>query len=189
MKAAQFKQKQFPWKTAAYLTVSFLLFAFLGWVWEGFYVGRAYSTFLNRGFLHGPWLPIYGLGGTAMIALLSASRDKPIFVFTMAAAISGVLEYVASSLLEMIYHTRWWDYSSRFLNVDGRVCFSNLILFGLAGLCAVYIVDPFLRKFFVKRESYMFYRILLLICALFLVDLLFSLFLPNTGLGITSPTL
>ncbi len=164
---------------------SFFLFAFIGWLWEGCFVGFSYGTFLNRGFLHGPWLPIYGFGGTSIIILLQKFKKYPALVFLMATGISGILEYFTSLVLELIFHTRWWDYSDQLLNINGRVSIVNLVLFGIAGLAIVYVAEPLMRKVFRKIEGEIFNVVFALVVILFLVDILLSVVSPNAGIGIT----
>ena len=164
---------------------SFFLFAFIGWLWEGCFVGCSYGAFLNRGFLHGPWLPIYGVGGTSMLILLPRFKKHPALIFLIATGISGILEYCTSFVLETIFHTRWWDYSDQFLNINGRISIVNLVLFGIAGLAIVYVAEPLMRTVFRKLEDEIFYTVFAFVVILFLADILLSVVSPNAGIGIT----
>ena len=99
---------------------------------------------LNRGFLIGPYLPIYGKGALCIILLLNKYLQDPFALFIMASLIATVLEYFASYFMEKIFKARWWDYSEKKFNLNGRVCLTNTVLFGLGGLIVMYVVNPFL---------------------------------------------
>ena len=77
---------------------------------------------MNRGFLIGPCCPIYGCGCLLFILILPKYLDDPIVLFILAATICSVLEYITSWIMEKLFNTRWWDYSKRRFNLDGRVC-------------------------------------------------------------------
>lgn len=129
----------------------FLLFfvsAVLGWMMEVTAKLIQFRRFINRGFLIGPYCPIYGVGSVLITALLSRYSKDPVTVFVMAMAVCGALEYLTSYLMEKLFHARWWDYSQRRFNLNGRVCANTLIPFGLLGLLMIYLVKPFLFGLF-----------------------------------------
>ncbi len=168
-----------------HLIVIFILFSILGWIWEGFYVGLQYGTFLNRGFFHGPWVPIYGFGATFITILLSNHVLKPTKVFMYSMGICGLLEYVTSYMQELLFHERWWDYSTEFMNINGRVCLINLIAFGLAGVVIINFVNPKLKKIYKKISKVKLRKICNALLIIFLFDISYSLMIPNIGVGIT----
>ena len=100
------------------------------------------SCFLNRGFFHGPWLPIYGVGGVLVVALLRRFVDRPLTLFFMTMAVCGVVEYTAGYLLWEMKHMYWWNYSGYFLNLHGRICAEGLIIFGLGGCAFLFQKNP-----------------------------------------------
>lgn len=122
----------------------FIAYSFLGWIME--VVGKLiqYKRFINRGFLIGPYCPIYGTGAILITFLLKKYTDDPIALFIMAIVVCGTLEYLTSYLMEKIYHARWWDYSQRKFNINGRVCLNTIIPFGLLGMFIMYVSNPFL---------------------------------------------
>ncbi len=129
----------------------FLLFfvsAVLGWMMEVTAKLIQFHRFINRGFLIGPYCPIYGVGSVLITALLSRYSKDPVTVFIMAMVVCGTLEYLTSYLMEKLFHARWWDYSQRRFNLNGRVCANTLIPFGLLGLLMIYLVKPFLFGLF-----------------------------------------
>ena len=101
------------------------------------------KRFIDRGFLIGPYCPIYGVGAILITFLLERYTSDPIALFIMAIVVCGSLEYVTSYLMEKIYHARWWDYSQRKYNINGRVCLNTIIPFGLLGMFIMYVSNPF----------------------------------------------
>ena len=93
------------------LILMFFLFAFLGWCWEVMLYLVTSATFVNRGVMHGPWLPIYGTGGVLVLMVLYKLRDKPWLEFTATVVVCGIVEYFTAYYLETVYNRRWWDYA------------------------------------------------------------------------------
>jgi len=129
----------------------FLLFYILsvtGWCMEVAWKFVQFRRFINRGFLIGPYCPIYGVGSVLITLLLSRFSDDPITLFVMAMVVCGILEYITSYVMEKMFHARWWDYSNAPFNINGRVCAQTLLLFGLLGLLLIYVIKPFLFSLF-----------------------------------------
>lgn len=125
----------------------FILYAFLGWICEDLYCGIPAKRFINRGFLFGPYCPIYGFGALLVIYPLLQLRQYPIIVFLAGVIITSTLEYVTSWGMEKLFHTRWWDYSQYKFNINGRVCLLNSTLFGFMALFVIYILHPKIYMF------------------------------------------
>ena len=121
----------------------FILFSFIGWICEVIYVGvTSAHKFVNRGFLYGPLCPVYGFGGV-MILMLPPSLYKtwiPLFFASM--ILCTIVEYFVSWLMEKLFHTRWWDYSHYKIQLNGRICLLNSILFGFLGVAVIHFVYP-----------------------------------------------
>ena len=129
------------------IVLQFFIFGFAGWCMEVILKYRQYHRFINRGFLTGPILPIYGFGVmliTVVVGNLASVESGVVMTFAMSLVICGIVEYLTSFLLEKIFHARWWDYSQKPMNLHGRVWIGNLVLFGLAGVGIIHIVNPFL---------------------------------------------
>ena len=106
---------------------------------------RQYHRFINRGFLTGPLLPIYGGGAvliTVIIGRLTSLESGFVMTFALSFVICGLVEYLTSLILEKIFHARWWDYSQKPMNLHGRIWIGNLILFGLAGVAIIHLLNP-----------------------------------------------
>jgi uncharacterized membrane protein len=129
------------------LILLFFAYAFLGWCIEVTLKYFQFHRFINRGFLTGPWLPIYG-SGAALITIavkgLSPLESSVGTTFIISFVLCGFLEYITSYFLEKRFHARWWDYSQKPMNLHGRVWIGNLILFGLGGVLIVEVFNPLL---------------------------------------------
>lgn len=126
----------------------FIIFSFVGWVSEVLYVGIFFEhKFVNRGFLHGPICPIYGLGGLSILLLPQQLYSTWVPLFFASMIFGSVVEYISSWILEKLFHTRWWDYSHYKFNLKGRICLLNSLLFGAMGLLIIHFVQPYVMKF------------------------------------------
>jgi uncharacterized membrane protein len=165
--------------------LAFFVFSFVGWLWEVSIHLVGDGVFVNRGVLHGPWLPIYG-GGVAMIMVLLARwRSKPHVEAVAIVLLCGAVEFTTSYLLEMTRGMRWWDYTGYFLNLNGRICGEGLLVFALGGMAAVYLLIPILDTMWsrIRTRAVTVVCILLLVC--FSADMVYSHYTPNVGEGIT----
>lgn len=122
----------------------FMCYSIMGWILE--VVGKLiqYHRFINRGFLIGPYCPIYGYGGLLITVLLRKYTNDPIVLFILAMLVCSILEYLTSYIMERKFNVRWWDYSTKKFNINGRICLETMIPFGLLGLFISYISNPFL---------------------------------------------
>ena len=121
----------------------FLVYSFLGWIIEVLYCWYTTKKLNNRGFLLGPICPIYGVGCLLIIILLNRYIEHPVGLFVLSIAICSVLEYSTSYVLEKIFEIRWWDYSDKKYNINGRICLETMIPFGILGSLITYSVNPF----------------------------------------------
>ncbi|MBI9094869.1 MAG: hypothetical protein JEY71_08315 [Sphaerochaeta sp.] len=124
----------------------FLIYAIIGYICEVSYCTILDKRLTNRGFLHGPYLPIYGFGALLVIIPLMFFHANPILVFLLAVLLTSILEYMTSFFLEKIFNTKLWDYSKNFGNIHGRVCLLNSTLFGMMGFAATYYLHPALVR-------------------------------------------
>lgn len=168
------------------LLLMFFSFSFIGWIWEvGIHIIED-ARFVNRGVLHGPWLPIYGTGAMIILLFLNKFRNKPVLEFFLAMTLCGGVEYFTSWLLETTKGgTKWWDYSDYFLNLNGRICAEGLLIFGVAGVAGVYFLAPVLDNFFSKVSTKKAVIILIILITIFVIDNIYSSSNPNVGKGIT----
>lgn len=163
----------------------FFSFCITGWVWEVLLHIYYDGQIINRGFTHGPWLPIYGVGGVIIITLLKRFRDRPVLEFLVAFVLCGFIEYFTAWLLETVNGEKWWDYSGYFLNLDGRICAEGLLVFAVGGCTVVYLIAPLLDAFFKRIDRRLATVICVVLLAAFFSDCCYSFKHPNTGKGIT----
>ncbi len=124
--------------------VWFMIYSFFGWIWESGLRTVTHKRFYNSGFLNGPYIPIYGCGAVLDIYLLS-DLSNTFQIFFLAAFIDCLLEYLTSYLMEALFHARWWDYSGKPLNINGRVYLGGFIVFGLFATVVMLCVHPLLK--------------------------------------------
>lgn len=122
--------------------IFFFIYAVIGWICEFFYCGAIDKKFENRGFLFGPYCPIYGAGAILIVYILQPLSQSAWSLFFYTVIVCTVMEYFVGWAMEKIFDMRWWDYSNQPLNLNGRICVLNSTLFGLMGLLLVYVVHP-----------------------------------------------
>ena len=160
--------------------------SFVGWVWEVAMYLVTTGSFANRGSLHGPWIPIYGSGAVLILLLLNRLRKRPVIHFLASIVLCGTLEYTASWAMETLSGgMRWWDYSGYFLNLNGRICAEGLLLFGVAGTIVVYVLAPLVDNLVQRIDGKAGRTVCLAVSVVFVADVVYSQFVPNTGKGIT----
>lgn len=125
----------------------FLIYSILGWILEVIRCYMKYKKFIYRGFLLGPYCPIYGIGALLVLLFYSRYAGNVFVVYMFSFIDAGILEFYTSYFMEKIFHARWWDYSDRKFNVDGRICLENLVGFGFLSLLILYIFTPALLIF------------------------------------------
>ena len=172
-------------------SIVFLFFTtcFIGWAWEVMLHLISDGKFVNRGVLHGPWLPVYGAGVVLIVLLLYKFRKNPLVLFIASVILCGIVEYLSGLMLEVTHEgQKWWDYSGYFLNIQGRVSGEGLLIFGLGGVMIVYLLAPALDNQFKKIPKKISLTICIVLVLVFAVDLVYSQAHPNMGEGITSYT-
>ena len=107
----------------------------MGWCIEVIDTLITTKKFVNRGFLIGPYCPIYGVGAIIMIVSLNRFIDVPIMLFVMSMVIFALLEYYTSYFMEKLFRARWWDYSTKKFNINGRICLETMMIRMPTGTC------------------------------------------------------
>lgn len=132
-----------------YLIFSFFFVSIGAWFLEILYSLIVRSKFvLPGGTLTGPWCPVYGI--TFLVALLFVNKkDNRIYNFIKIFLLATIVEYLASFISGEIFHNVIWDYSNRFMNINGRVCFEMSFLFGILGYFMMYTIEPWLRRVYI----------------------------------------
>lgn len=124
----------------------FFLFAFLGWCMETIYSFIVLGHFTKRGFLYGPLCPLYGYGALILIIFLGKYRKHSLKLFIYSAVIFSVFEYITSYVLEVLFHSFWWDYTNEFFNLNGRISIFYSFAWGIIAIIFVGHLYPFFKK-------------------------------------------
>lgn len=149
----------------------FIIYSFIGWLWETLLIAVRDRKFVNRGFLFGPICPIYGCGAILCSIVLFGRVSNPGLLFVIGAVLCTSLEFATHWALEKLFHARWWDYSDEKFNLAGRICLKSAIAFGF---CILVLID-FLHPFLLLRVSSLPRRVLwitaLIIYSVFIADI------------------
>lgn len=157
------------------LFILFLIYSIIGWIIETIFCSIEQKKLADRGFLIGPICPIYGFGGTFMTLLLTKYLDDPLALFIMAVVICSILECLTSYFMEKLFNTRWWDYSDKRFNINGRVCLSVAACFGFLGVILLYFVNPFLVSLLSKIPDNILIIISIILFILLIFDFIISM--------------
>lgn len=116
----------------------FYTYCFFGWCFESTYVSLKKRKLVNRGFLNGPYLPLYGSGAISVLFAALPFRENPVWVYVVGALTATLLEYVTGVVMEAVFKVRYWDYSNQKFNFQGHICLSSTIAWGFLSLAMVF---------------------------------------------------
>ncbi len=152
----------------------FISYSIMGWIIE--VLGKLIQErrIVNRGFLIGPYCPIYGCGGLLITLLLTKYEEDPLVLLILSMIICSVLEYYTSWAMEKLFNARWWDYSTKPLNINGRICLDTLAIFGILGMFMIYAINPFLFKVFGMMSDELITGLSIFILVIFILDIVLS---------------
>lgn len=167
-----------PVKIGIYFA-TFLIGSIAGYIYEVLFYLIDDHVLVNRGFLYGPYVPVYGTGAVLMLFALKRFKKNPIIVFLLAVLLTGVLEYITGVFMFELYHRRWWDYTGLFLNINGYVCFRSVFTFGIGGLILIYIIDPLVCKFASEAKRKRFLCGASIGILIMIIDLMLTLMFRN----------
>ncbi len=156
------------------LILMFFTYSFIGWLMEVLLSFYQYHHFVNRGFLIGPYCPIYGVGCIILYLGLGKYADDPLVLFIMTIVMCSVLEYVTSYVLEKVFKNRWWDYSQMKFNINGRICLECAIPFGVGGIIVFYGINPLIVRLLDSLSEPLSMGLALTLVFIFLIDLAVS---------------
>ena len=158
--------------TPAQWGLFFYLYSFLGWLWESGYVSFRQGRWVNRGFLRGPILPLYGFGALALLSLLLPWAASPALTFLVGMTGATALEYITGQALESLFGVRYWDYSKEFLQFGGHICLKFALCWIVLAQLLAKVVHPFLELFLKKTGKLAVWELLY---QLFFADCLFTI--------------
>lgn len=159
----------------AFFEQYFLLFIFyslIGWLMESVYVSVGKSVkskkiqFVNRGFLKGPVVPIYGVSCVVMALTLQPVSEHWYWVALLGMVVCSAVEYFTSYIMEKLFHARWWDYTGYFLNLNGRICLKNSLQWAALSVLFIKLVHPLVLQLYASLPDTL--RVIFLYVSLFL---------------------
>ena len=152
----------------------FMFYCIFGWCFESTYCSLKSMHLMNRGFCHGPWLPIYGAGGTLFLIFAWPYRANLIVTFLMGMLVGTSLELITGPLMYHIFHMKWWDYSQNPLNFRGYICLGASLGWGAMALFFVHFVHPRVAELTVNWTPIGYIVVVTMLYTLFVEDLIFS---------------
>lgn len=153
----------------------FYIYCFAGWVFESTYVSICHRKLVNRGFLNGPMIPLYGFGAITVLFAALPFREFPVLVYLVGMIAATLLEYVVGVVMEAIFKVRYWDYSSNKFNLKGYICLSSSIAWGFLSVILIYGIHRPIENFVQRQSFFMVSTSAFLITVLFVADFMASL--------------
>lgn len=148
----------------------FIIYAIIGWCTEVSYATLETGKFVNRGFLNGPYCPIYGCGVLLVIIILTPLKENLLILYIGSFLLTSVIEFITGYILEKIFHNKWWDYSDKPYNIKGYVCLKFSVLWGLACTFIMLILHPIIYRM-IKIIPFMIGLVILcIIIVMFIID-------------------
>lgn len=148
----------------------FFFYCFCGWVWESCYVSAKQRHWVNRGFLHGPLLPIYGSGAIIILFATLPVADNFWLVYFLGMLAATALEYVVGAVMEQLFKVRYWDYTKQPFNLHGYICLTSSIAWGFFSDLLIYVIHPPIDKLLHKLPALLMNPLAAVIAVLFIMD-------------------
>lgn len=152
------------------LFLLFTVYSFLGWACESIYCSLFAGKFINRGFLSGPFCPVYGVGGILVTAVLSPLQNNVAVLYLAAVFLTSTLEYFTGLTLEKLFNVKYWDYSKYKINLHGRICLKNSLIFGAMSVTFILYINPVLLDFLRALPKFILPIISAFLIAYFITD-------------------
>lgn len=148
----------------------FYFYCLCGWVWESCYVSAKQRQWVNRGFLHGPMLPIYGSGAILILFVTLPVAEKPWLVYLLGLIAATVLEYVVGTVMEALFKVRYWDYSNQPCNLHGHICLTSSIAWGFFSILLVRFIHPPVDRLLHRLPALLVHPLATVITVIFVID-------------------
>ena len=157
------------------LFLLFIIYSFLGYLVEVANISLNDKRLnFSRGFLIGPVIPVFGITTLLIIILLNKYSDEIVTLFILSTVLCCILEYVTSYIMEKMFNLRWWDYSDKKYNINGRICLDFAIYFGIGGVIALKILQPFFLNLLTSINEKTIIILASIIAILFIIDIIVS---------------
>ena len=125
----------------------FFIYCFFGWIFESTYVSLCKHRFVNRGFMRGPFLPLYGSGAILMLFVSIPVENHLVLVYLAGCIAATALEYVTGVCMEKLFKVRYWDYSKQKFNYKGQICLSSTLAWGGLTIFLLKVIHPPIERF------------------------------------------
>ena len=161
-----------------YLFLIFFVYSVIGYIIEVtscIIITRKFTV--SRGYLLGPYIPVFGFGALIMIGLLDKYRNDIFVLFVLSGFLCSAVEYFASLLMEKIFKLRWWDYSHDRFNINGRICLRNAFLFGIGGVIIVRYFHPIFNNFLLSLSNNTIIIVGWILGSIIIIDTIVSTFI------------
>ena len=160
--------------TTSQWVLLFFIYCFCGWVWESCYVSTCKRQWVNRGFLRGPLLPIYGSGAILILFVTLPVKNNLVLVWIFGMLAATILEYITGAVMERIFKVRYWDYSNHMVQLNGYICLSSSIAWGFFSILLVRFIHPPVGKLLNTIPDWIVDPLAFLLLAVFMVDVVQS---------------
>ena len=152
----------------------FYIYCFCGWVWESAYVSVCERKPVNRGFLKGPFLPIYGSGAICILIVTIPVRGNIPAMCIVGMGSATVLEYITSVLMETLFKVRYWDYSHKKFNFQGQICLESSLAWGLLTILMTRMIHKPIEAFAFWLPSSVLTGVTMVVTVIFAADFALS---------------
>ena len=153
----------------------FAFYSFAGWCVEVLYYFKNEHKFVNRGFLYGPFCPIYGCGAVSLVVFLDNYKNNIFILFFLAVVLTSVLEYFTGFILEKTFKTKWWDYTDDPFNLHGRVCLLYSLMWGVGEVIIIRVIHPIINNIVMNIPAILGDIFLSFIVIYFIIDFCLTL--------------
>lgn len=151
-------------------TFFFYVYSFIGWIIESVIVSLDEKKLVNRGFLRGPYLPIYGFGGIVILFSTLPVQDNPALVYLFGMIGTTLLEYVTGWVMESMFKMKYWDYSGQKFNYKGRISLTSSLFWGFLSLFMVYVLHAAAQKLVFFFSDKALWALVIAISVVFIAD-------------------
>lgn len=152
----------------------FFFYCICGWIWESGYVSAKKKRWVNRGFLHGPMIPIYGFGAIIILLMTLPFQEHLVCVYFAGLLGATALEYVTGLLMEMCFHVKYWDYSNQKFHLNGYICLSSSIVWGIFSVLLIKYVQNPVEKLILRIPSKILIGVVIVFVLVFTIDVVIS---------------
>ena len=152
----------------------FYFYSFIGWCVESVYVSVRTRKLTNRGFMRGPFLPLYGSGALMMLVVSMPFQDNVFLTYLAGCVGATILEYITGVTMEALFKVRYWDYSSKKFNFQGQICLGTTLSWGFLTILMTEVVHVPVEKFMLSIPERALTIVTIILTVLILADFLLA---------------